>query len=82
MSQITFPQFSNMQPVAEDLQLIIDSLRTETRNRLTADGIFNPGIVGQKSDYLSKSINNTIKIKPFIAPWRANACIEYIEQVG
>lgn len=68
MSQITFPQFSNMQPVAEDLQLIVDSLRTETKNRLTADGIFNPGIVGEQIDYLSQGTStNTIKIKPFIA---------------
>lgn len=68
MSQITFPQFTNMQPVAEDLQLIVDSMRTEVRNRLTADGIFNPGIVGEQSDYLSYgSQQNTIKVKPFIA---------------
>ena len=68
MSQITFPQFTNMQPVAEDLQLIVDSMRTEVRNRLTVDGIFNPGIVGEQSDYLSYgSQANTIKIKPFIA---------------
>lgn len=68
MSQITFPHFTNMQPIAEDLQLIVDSLRTEVKNRLTVDGIFNPGIVGQQSDYLSYgSQENTIKIKPFIA---------------
>lgn len=68
MSQVTYPKFSNMQPVAEDLQLIVDSLRTENRNRITKDGIFNPGITGKISDYLSAGTNkNSLKIKPFVA---------------
>lgn len=68
MAQTTFPNFSNMQPTAEDLQLIIDSLRDSDRNRITKDGIFNPGIVGKQSDYLSAGTTpNSLKIKPFIA---------------
>lgn len=68
MSQNTFPQFTNMMPVAEDIQLIVDSLREEDRNRITKDGIFTPGIVNQKADYLSAGTNaNSIKIKPFVA---------------
>lgn len=68
MSQVTYPKFSNMQPVAEDLQLIVDSLRTENRNSITKDGVFNPGITGKKADYLSAgSRENSLKIKPFIA---------------
>ena len=63
MSQNTFPQFTNMMPSAEDIQLIVDSLRIEDRNRITKDGIFEPGIVNQKSDYLSAGTNaNSIKI--------------------
>lgn len=64
---ITYPEFTNMKPDAEDIQLIVDSLRESDRNRITKDGIFSPGIIGQESDYLSQGTGNSIKIKPFIA---------------
>lgn len=68
MSQNTFPKFTNMIVNEEDLQIIVDSLREEDRNRTTRDGIFTPGIVNKKSDYLSAgSLENSIKIKPFVA---------------
>lgn len=68
MSQNTFPKFTNMIVNEEDLQIIVDSLRDEDRNRITRDGIFTPGIVNEKSDYLSNgSKPNTVKIKPFVA---------------
>lgn len=64
---ITYPKFTNMIPDTEDIQLIVDSLRESDRNRITKDGIFNPGIIGEESDYLSQGTGNSIKIKPFIA---------------
>ena len=68
MSQTTFPAFTNMLPEVEDIQLIVDSLRTEDKNRITRDGIFTPGIVNEPSDYLSSGTSkNSLKIKPFIA---------------
>ena len=68
MSQNTFPAFTNMMPTVEDIQLIVDSLRQEDRNRITKDNIFNAGIVNEQSDYLSAgTLNNSLKIKPFIA---------------
>lgn len=68
MSQTTFPAFTNMLPEVEDIQLIVDSLRTEDRNRITRDGIFTPGIVNESSDYLSAGTSqDSLMIKPFIA---------------
>lgn len=68
MSQVTFPKFTNMIPNVEDLQIIVDSFRQEDRNRITRDGIFNPGIVNKPADYLSNGTSkNSLKIKPFIA---------------
>lgn len=68
MSQNTFPAFTNMIPTVEDIQLIVDSLRLEDQYRITKDGIFTPGIVNQKDEYLSANyITNTISIKPFVA---------------
>ena len=68
MSQNTFPRFTNMIPAVEDMQLVVDSLREEDRNRITRDGIFTPGIVNEPSDYLSNGTSkNSLKIKPFVA---------------
>lgn len=70
MSQNTFPAFTDMIPTVEDIQLIMDSLRQEDRSRITKDGIFTPGIVNAKDEYLqrgSASDGNSLKIKPFIA---------------
>ena len=68
MAQNTFPAFTNMMPVVEDIQLIVDSLKQEDRFRITKDGIFTPGIVNGVSDYLSAgSRTNSLKIKPFTA---------------
>lgn len=68
MTQNTFPAFTNMMPVVEDLQLIVDSLREEDRLRLTKDGIFTSGIVNQKDSYLSAGTDtDSLRIKPFVA---------------
>lgn len=82
--QITYPKFTNMIPAVEDIQLIVDSLRESDRDRITKDGIFNPGIVGVESDYLSEgSVSNSIKIKPFIAYTQSGNRIEvYSEYDG
>lgn len=82
--QITYPKFTNMIPTVEDIQLIVDSLRESDKDRVTKDGIFNPGIVGVESDYLSEgSVSNSIKIKPFIAYTQSGNRIEvYSEYDG
>ncbi|MCM1260584.1 MAG: hypothetical protein NC222_06475 [Staphylococcus sp.] len=68
MSKTTYPVFGNMLPSVNDIQLIVDSFKEEDRKRLTADGIFNPGIVNSTDVYLQEGSNkNTIKINPFIA---------------
>lgn len=68
MAQNIFPAFTNMMPNVEDIQLIVDSLRQEDRNRLTKDGIFYPGIVNEVDDYLvAGTQEDSLRIKPFIA---------------
>ena len=67
MSNTKYPVFSNMLPVSEDIQLIVDSLRDQLRYRLTKDLIFTAGVCSGKQEYVVKGTNeNTIKILPFI----------------
>ena len=68
MSQNTFPAFTNMIPTVEDMQLVVDSLREETRSRLTKDSIFFPGIVNEQGTYLQAgTLENSLRINPFVA---------------
>lgn len=77
MSKTTYPVFGEMLPTTEDIQLIVDSFKEEDRKRLTADGIFNPGIVNTIDDYVQEGSNkNTLKIIPFIAYTRSGNRIE------
>lgn len=67
MSKTTYPVFGEMLPTSEDIQLIVDSFKEEDRKRLTADGIFNPGIVNEVGNYLQEGTQqNTLKVLPFV----------------
>lgn len=77
MSKTTYPVFGEMLPTSEDIQLIVDSFKEEDRKRLTADGIFNPGIVNEISNYLQEGTQkNTLKILPFIGYTKSGNRIE------
>ena len=82
MAQITFPAFTNMMPTVEDIQLIVDSLRQADRCRITRDGVFTPGIVNEKSDYLQAgTYSDSLKIKPFVAYTAAGNRIEVEDEL-
>lgn len=80
---IKYPNITNMLVEADDIQLIIDDFRNDDKRRITADGIFTPGIVNKPDVYLQQFINpntgatlNSIQINPFTAYTKTGNRIE------